>query len=74
MNALTFPNQYNRAVKDFFHRCCQVETMDAKKMQEISMSLNNGYFTLYLETDENHFSQEFELCEGDKIEALNFIC
>lgn len=73
MNALTFPNQYNRAVKDFFQRCCQVETMDAKKMQEISMSLDNGYFTLYLETDENHFSQEFELWAGDKVEAMHFI-
>lgn len=43
-------------------------------MQEITMMIGNGYFTLYLETDENNFSQEFELWEDDEIGALNFIC
>lgn len=73
MNAVIFSNLYSRAVKDFFHRCCQVETMEIRKMQEIILSIDNGYFTLYLETDDNNFSQEFTLC-GDKIEALCFIC
>lgn len=74
MNAVMFSNLYSRAVKEFFHRCCQVETIEIKKMQEITMMIGNGYFTLYLETDENNFSQEFELWEGDEIVALNFIC
>lgn len=74
MNAVMFSNLYSRTVKDFFYRCCQVETMEIKKMKEITMMIGNGYFTLYLETDENNFSQEFELWEGDEIGALNFIC
>lgn len=69
-----FSNLYSRAVKDFFHRCCQVETMEVKKMQEITISMDNGYFTLHLETDDNNFSQELALWEGDKIETLNFMC
>lgn len=68
-----FSNLYSRTVKDFFYRCCQVETMEIRKMQEIILSIDNGYFTLYLETDDNNFSQEFTL-SGDKIEALCFIC
>lgn len=73
MNAVMFSNLYSRAVKDFFHRCCKVETMEIRKMQEIILSIDNGYFTLYLETDDNNFSQEFTL-SVDKIEALCFIC